>query len=400
MTVHVLMLAWEYPPHHVGGLGRHVYHLGQALSAQGVHVTVATRSGDGRPAVWDDGGVTVVATPPNGLHPPDFVTWAAQFNVSLLESVMENLPDRGFDLIHAHDWIVAYAADALKHAWGVPLVATIHATEHGRQHGLHSPMQRHISETEWWLCYEACRVVTCSAYMKNEVSGIFGVPADKIRVIPNGIDASWFRVPRDPSPEPLVIFVGRLVPEKGPQTIVDAMSDILEDFPSAKLVVAGDGPMEGELRRRIYLAGLGQAVQLAGRQDDEGLRNLYSRAWAATFPSSYEPFGIVALEAMSTGAPCVVGDAGGLAEIVDDGFTGLKVRPDDPAALASAVKTLFSDSALRDRLTSVARTVALTEYSWDDIARRTLAVYEEVLSAVRTTAGQVAQVAGGDERSF
>lgn len=395
MSADVLMLAWEYPPHHVGGLGRHVYHLGQALTAQGVHVTVVTRSSDGRPAVWNDGGVTVVATPPNGLHPPDFATWAGQFNVSLLEAVMGNLPDRGFDVIHAHDWIVAYAADALKHAWGLPLIATIHATEHGRQRGLHSPMQNHISETEWWLCYEACRVVTCSAYMRNEVGSVFGVPGDKVRVIPNGIDASWFKVQRDPSPDPLVIFVGRLVPEKGPQTLVDAMPEVLASFPSARLILAGDGPMEGEIKRRIYQAGLGKAVQLAGRQDDAGLRALYARAWVAAFPSSYEPFGIVALEAMATGAPCLVGDAGGLAEIVEDGYSGLKVRPDDPGALAAALKALFADASLRDSLASSARTVAMTEYSWDDVAAKTLDVYREAAGSLRLAG--VSQAAGAQE---
>ena len=379
LSLRVLMLAWEYPPNHVGGLGRHVYHLSRALLRLGAEVTVVTRSGYGHPDVWDDDGVSVVAVSPNGLHPPDFVTWAAQFNVGLLEAVLGELPEKRFDLVHAHDWIVAYAARALKHAWRAPLVATIHATEHGRQCGLHTAMQQHISETEWWLCYEACRVVTCSGYMKDEVQRVFGVPGDKVRVIPNGISGSWFSVTREPSPEPLIIFVGRLVPEKGPQVVVDAMPEIADEFPHARLVLAGDGPMEGELRRRIYRAGLGKVVDLAGRLDDAGLRELYSKAWAAAFPSSYEPFGIVALEAMATGVPCVVGDAGGLSEIVSDGSTGLKVRPNDPGALAGALKALLRDGALRCEIAGMAKSAALTDYSWDDVADKTLEVYGEAL---------------------
>lgn len=393
------MLAWEYPPHHVGGLGRHVFHLGHNLTALGAEVTVVTRSSDGLPLVWDDDGVTVVAACPYDLHPPDFVTWAAQFNVSLMEAVAGHLCGRDFDLVHAHDWIVAYAARAVKHSWGVPLVATIHATEHGRQRGLHTPMQHHISETEWWLCYEACRVITCSEYMRNEVNRVFGVPRDKMRVLPNGISDPWFSSPRAPAPRPLVAFVGRLVPEKGPQTAVDAMPIVVSEFPEARLVLAGDGPMEGELKRRIYQAGLGRVVELAGRMDDAGLKEVYSKAWVAAFPSSYEPFGIVALEAMAAGAPCIVGDAGGLSEIVEEGRTGLKVQPDDPWALAGAISVLLRNPSLGHELAYEARKVAREKYSWDDVAEKTLGVYEEVLGSVRLPARQAASVNGSQDQS-
>jgi len=395
VTVRVLMLSWEYPPNHVGGLGRHVCHLGGALARLGAEITVLTRSGDGKTAVYTDGGVRIVTAPAYGLHPPDFVTWAAQFNVSLLETAIANLSPGDFDIVHAHDWIVAYAARALKHAWGVPLIATIHATEHGRQKGLHNPSQQHISETEWWLCYQACRVVTCSDYMKEEVGRIFGVPSDKVRVIPNGISESWFEVPRNEAGRPLVIFVGRLVPEKGPQVLVDAMPEVLREFPTAELVLAGDGPMEGEIRRRVYHAGLGKVVTLAGRLDDKGLARLYERAWVAAFPSSYEPFGIVALEAMATGVPCIAGDAGGLREIVRDGETGLLVRPDDPGALAVAVKTVLRDRPLAARLARAAKDRASRNYSWDDIAERTLGVYREALESARVDVREVA--AAGSE---
>ncbi|HHW26438.1 MAG TPA: glycosyltransferase family 4 protein [Firmicutes bacterium] len=378
MSLNVLMLSWEYPPDHVGGLGRHVMHLSRALVERGSSVTVLTRTGPGKPDVWRDQGVTVVSAAPYSLSPPDFVTWAAEFNVSLLEESIRSFEPGRFDVIHAHDWIVAPAARALKHAWGLPLVATIHATECGRQRGLHTPMQRHISELEWWLCYEAWRVIGCSRYMKDEICGTFSVPDDKVRVIPNGIDEGWFSVQRNPSPDPLVIYVGRLVPEKGSHILVDAMSDVVMRFPTAKLVIAGGGPMEEELRRRVWDSGLRRVVELAGHLDDKRLKELYSRAWVACFPSSYEPFGIVALEAMATGAPCVVGDAGGLSEIVDHMSTGLKVRPNDPVSLAGAVCRLLEDGGLRDRLSSAARLVARTKYSWDDIAARTLEVYDEV----------------------
>jgi len=392
----VLMLAWEYPPDHVGGLGRHVYHLSHALVQKGAEVTVLTRGTAGKPKVRIDDGVKVVCSVPYALHPPEFVTWAVEFNVSLLESAGKFLSTTRFDLIHAHDWIVAYAARALKHWWDIPLVATVHATEIGRQKGLHTPVQHHISETEWWLCYEAWRVITCSHYMADEVRRVFNVPEDKIDIIPNGISKSWFLVQRDPAPEPLIIYVGRLVPEKGPHVLIEAMTRVLEEFPSATLVLAGSGPLEAELHRRVYEHGLGRVVHFAGHLGDSDLETLYSKAWVAAFPSSYEPFGIVALEAMATGVSCIVGDVGGLREIVDHGYTGIKVEPENPGALAESIKVLLRDPARRRFLSDNARESSRVRYSWDDIADRTIDVYQKILEAKKRITRASSFAAAGD----
>lgn len=387
MTWRVLMLAWEYPPHHVGGLGRHVGHLGKALLERGAEVTVLTRSVSGNTEVWDDGGVKVVAVAPFHLHPPDFISWAAQFNVALLKEAVGEFSAGDFDLVHAHDWIVAYAAKALKDTWKVPLVATIHATEFGRQGGIHNPMQAHISETEWWLCYEASRVIVCSRYMRAEVAAVFHVPRDKIRVIPNGIDSSWFLVRRQKTREPLVIYIGRLVVEKGPLVLVDAMAEVVKKVPEARLLFAGTGPLQGEIASRIAAKGLEGRARLLGHLDDERLRDLYSKAWVAAFPSAYEPFGIVALEAMATGVPVVVGSAGGLREIVAGGEVGLVVEPNNPIALAEAITRLLSDPEAAEAMAAKAKSRALSEYSWADIAGKTVAVYDEVLGSRLSVGG-------------
>lgn len=379
MTWRVLMLAWEYPPHHVGGLGRHVGHLSRALLERGVEVTVITRSVSNETETWDDDGVRVVSVAPFQLHPPDFVTWAAQFNVALVQAATREFSSRDFDLVHAHDWIVAYVAKAIKEAWELPLVATIHATEFGRQGGLHNPMQAHISETEWWLCYEACRVIVCSRHMRAEVGTIFGVPRDKVRVIPNGIDSSWFMTGRRKARHPLIIYVGRLVIEKGPLVLIDAMAEVVKAFPDAHLAFAGSGPLEGEMSSRIAERGLEGRVRLAGHLNDRELKDLYSKAWVAAFPSSYEPFGIVALEAMATGVPCIVGNTGGLREVVSAGETGLVVEPNNPIVLADAIARLISNPDRAEAMAARAKRVALSEYSWSDIAGKTVAVYDEVL---------------------
>ncbi|HHT84737.1 MAG: glycosyltransferase family 4 protein [Bacillota bacterium] len=381
MDLRVLMLTWEYPPDHVGGLGRHVCHLSEAMAKLGAEVTVLTRGVRGRPLIREQAGVEVIPAVPYDLHPPSFVTWAAQFNVSLMETCNKFFSKGRFDLIHAHDWIVAYAARALKHSWEVPLIATIHATECGRQKGLHTPMQHHISQTEWWLCYEAWKVITCSAFMKNEVQSLFSVPGDKTKVIPNGIPDSWFGVEKRLAADPLVLYVGRLVPEKGPHILLEAMNEVVFHYPAAKLVVAGGGPMEGHLKDMVYRNGLARIVEFTGHVGDEELSDLYSRAWLTAFPSSYEPFGIVALEAMATGTPCVVGDAGGLSELVDHGITGYKVQPDNPGALAKTLVYLIGDSRKREQLARNARELVKRNYRWEDVARRTLALYKDVVEA-------------------
>lgn len=134
----VLMLSWEYPPIIVGGIAPHVYDLTRALTANGAEVHLITAGGRDAPAFEDVNGVKVYRVLPYQVSSPDFVTWVAQFNVALLERAIPILADRSFQIVHAHDWLVAYAARAIKYAARLPLVVTIHATEYGRNNGLHN----------------------------------------------------------------------------------------------------------------------------------------------------------------------------------------------------------------------------------------------------------------------
>ncbi len=344
------------------------------------------------------GVVRVRRRQPYALSAPDFVYWVHLLNFALLEAALEDGAGRPpFDVIHAHDWLVAFAARALKHAWRVPLVATIHATEAGRHHGIHNPTQRHISEVEWWLTYEAWRVICCSSYMEAELSGQFRLPADKISVIPNGIDPEDVAGPgpagppaltRDVFAEPgedIVLFVGRLVREKGVDTLLDAFPAILDRRPSTRLVIAGTGPHEDHLRGRAAAMGLGGRVHFAGYLDDRGRNLLYGWATTAVVPSYYEPFGLTALEAMAAGAPLVVSDTGGLAEVVTHGETGLKVPPANPGELAGAVLALLGDRERAARLAAAARRAVRERFTWQEVAARTEAVYEQVVEAARSS---------------
>ena len=170
-----------------------------------------------------------------------------QLNFNMLAKANELISKEGkFDVIHAHDWLVAYSAKALKNSYNIPIVATIHATESGRNSGVHDETQRYINDTEWMLTYEATEVIVNSNYMKYELQRLFGLPFEKINVVPNGINLTNFSgVERDyefrrqyaMDNEKIILFMGRLVYEKGVQNLIAAMPKILENYHDAKLVV-------------------------------------------------------------------------------------------------------------------------------------------------------------------
>ncbi len=460
------MFSWEYPPANVGGLSRHVYYLSRELARRGHVVEVVTQAAGGAPERGEepigDGLLRVWRKAPYDLHSPDFLHWVHQLNYSLLEAVLEMgarpgaeasqegtageacsgaeaaigdgrpRDDSPIDIVHAHDWLVAFAARATKHALRVPLVATIHATEAGRHNGIHNPWQRYISEVEWWLTYEAWRVICCSAYMESELAGQFRLPEDKMRVIPNGITfseveseggtgapaagpsggpgasgpglASLAAAPGRPRRErfaqpgeEIVYFVGRLVREKGVDTLLDAFPAVLERRPSAKLVIGGTGPHEGHLRGRVTAGGLGDRVVFTGYVDDVTRNLLYRWSSVAVVPSYYEPFGLTALEAMAAGAPLVVSDTGGLSETVEHGVTGLKVPPADPGELAGAILALLADRDSARRLGETARATVTRRYAWPEIARLTESLYEEVVREARESGWSTPGRAAGED---
>lgn len=383
----VIMLTWEYPPHLVGGLARHVHAVSRELAAQGHDVHVLTRSGPGLPADAMEDGVHVVRVAPYFQEPSDFRLWVCHLNYALMEAGARLAGQlTGPAVLHAHDWLVAYAARGIKNLFHIPLVATIHATEHGRHNGIHDQGQKYINDVEWWLTYEAWRVVVCSQAMRGEVQWLFGLNDDKVQVIPNGMDlkarASGVLPPRQQFAAPgekLIFHIGRLVPEKGVAVLLEAMPQILKRH-RARLVVAGTGPFGDELRRRAGHLGLGDRVSFIGWIDDATAHALYTYADVAAVPSTYEPFGIVALEAMAAGAPLVASDVGGLSEIVRHGENGLKALPGNAASLAEQVDRMLADRALARRMAVVARREVETKYTWAGIARTTADLYDQVIS--------------------
>lgn len=397
----VLMLSWEYTPHIVGGLGKHVAEVVPALVQAGAEVHLVTPAYGGGEAEESLGGASrIYRVPPPGPSedmsrmgmPTNFFMNAWRTNINLEGKGREVLErfNYQFDLIHAHDWLVAFSGVALKSGCRMPLLATIHATEMGRNRGvLHEQMQRDIHTTEWWLTFEAWRVVTTSQFMLQQIQQQFDLPADKIDIIANGIDTarfdaldgvdlSDFRTKWAQPDEPIVFFVGRLVPEKGAQMLVEAAPAVLSQVPNARFVIAGTGGYRSDIERRVWELGVQDHVTFAGFVSDDDRDKLYKVCNAAVFPSLYEPFGIVALEAMAAGAPVIVTETGGLAEVVKLHETGLKVYPGDAGSLAWGIThTLQHPDWAAQRATNARREVREL-YNWPHIAQQTIDVYNRV----------------------
>jgi glycogen(starch) synthase len=388
----VLLISWEYPPIIEGGLARHVRKLSEHLVAEGVEVHVLTRGG-GRLAVREDRhGVTVhrLAEPPFPKDPKAFVRWVDAMNDDMLRMGEELCEEFEFDLVHSHDWLVAGAAQRTARRIDRPWLVTVHATEYGRHQGwVQTYPQSHIHAAERTMVRRADLVITCSRYMRSHVATVFGVPRAKIVAMQNGID------PRDLEPvaddldalraryakpdEQLVLLVGRLVYEKGFHLALDALAPVIEKLGRVRFVVAGTGSAEAELRRQAWRLGLHRKGAFLGWVGDDMLHSLYRISEVCIVPSIYEPFGIVALEAMASGCLCVVADTGGLREVVPgDGTVGLRFPSRDTAALGAILERVLTDEQERAQLVAEAREHVL-RFDWTEVARETAAVYGELV---------------------
>lgn len=386
----ILMLTWEYPPRIVGGIARVVHDLSKRLIKDGHEVTVVTyRDNTDVPEYENDKGVNVYRVDNYMIHPNNFIDWIMQLNFNMLSKATEIInKEGGFDVIHAHDWLVTYAAKSLKNAYDIPIVATIHATEAGRNSGIHDETQRYINDTEWLLTYEATEVIVNSNYMKNEIQRLFGLPFDKINVIPNGINLSNFTgIERDydfrrqyaMDNEKIILYVGRLVYEKGVQHLIAAMPKILSNYHDAKLIIAGRGGMMDELRAEASNLGLNDKIYFTGYLNSKQVQKMYKCADVAVFPSTYEPFGIVALEAMLAGVPTVVSDVGGLDEIVTHGVDGMKSYAGNANSIADSVTALLYDHQLATNVSKKAKQKVKDQFNWEKIAQDTHFTYEKAI---------------------
>ncbi|MEM4704447.1 MAG: glycosyltransferase family 4 protein [Candidatus Bathyarchaeia archaeon] len=388
----VMMLSWEFPPRIIGGISPHVYYLSKSLAKNGMKVYVVTCDFPGAPAHETLDGVEIFRVDSYKNPSPDFATWVYLMNVNMQKEAAALIRSLGgkVDIIHAHDWLVATASIGLKHVFRKPLFATIHSTEIGRRNGIHFDYERMIHETEAWLTYEAWKVICCSNYMVDHVRWAFGLPSDKMVMIPNGVnyesydkyereDLREFRSRFALPEEKIVLFVGRLVYEKGVHVLVNAAQQIVKKV-NAKFIIVGNGYMRDQLSSLVKGMGLEHKILFTGFVDDDTLRKLQKVADVSVVPSLFEPFGIVALEAMAAKSPVVVSDTGGLSEIVEHDVSGVKAYADNPDSLAWAVTKVLSDEGYANWIRENAYKKIREKYDWDKIAQQTKQVYNNVLN--------------------
>ncbi|MEM2309706.1 MAG: glycosyltransferase family 4 protein [Candidatus Bathyarchaeia archaeon] len=386
--MNICMITWEYPPRIVGGIARHCSGLAGALAKLGHSVHIVTLDFPGAPSYEEIEGVRIYRTPIELGH-PNFIVWTLIFNHFIEKRVAMLSRDVKFDILHAHDWLVAPASIASKHYLRLPLVSTIHSTEVGRSHGLHNPDSYLIDGVEWWLTYESKRIIVTSNAMKREVEDHFHLPSEKIDIIPNAIDASKYNIPVDrgnvkrrfgidPS-ERIVLFVGRLVPQKGVEYLIMAAPKIVERHPDARIVIVGDGWSKDYLLSLAASTGCQHKITFLGFISDQDLIEIMLSSDVLVVPSIYEPFGIVALEGMAAGIPIVASNTGGLAEIIEHDRTGFLAYKENPDSIAWGVNRILSDPGYASWLVQNAKRKIREVYSWDAVARRTIETYERAL---------------------
>ena len=404
----ILMLSWEYPPKIVGGIARHVEELSWELAKlPGVEVHVVTCDFPGAAAEEIVAGVhvhRVAAYDAPGGH-KDFFHWIHQLNAAMRDRAdalcrewlagkkagdplrdPKKLSDKDAIVLHAHDWLVWFAANELKHTYKLPLVGTIHATEYGRNNGIHNETQTYINSIEWKLVYESWRVIVCTRFMQHEVMHALHAPADKLDIIPNGVnpdkfafdfppeEAALFRAQFAAPNEKIIMFVGRGVREKGAQVLIDALPRVRQSYHDAKLVIAGGGYRQHLVDQAAAL-GMSAHVLFTGFIPDDALLRLYKVADIACFPSLYEPFGIVALEGMAAQVPVVVSNAGGLPEVVENNVTGITTFADNPGSLADGLLYVLYNPERAKAMAEEALTRIATVFNWANIAKQTNDVY-------------------------
>ncbi len=386
----IALLGWE-SIHSicVGGVGVHITELACALERKGHEVHVFTRLGNHQQAWYERIHGVHYHRVPFTSH-PDFVEEINNMCRAFVHTVfgVEDYMGAHFDVVHAHDWLTSNAMVWIKEGRGRRAVLTIHSTEYGRcgNHFFDGRSGR-IRDHERHGTYCADRVITVSGALKNEIMWMYNVPDWKVRVIYNGVNPHNYDGWIDPASvkrqygigpvDPMVLFSGRMVYQKGPDLLLEAAPYILKYYPHAKFVFVGDGEMRWGVEERAHQIGVAGACRFLGYQNGWRLIDLYKACDCVCLPSRNEPFGIVILEAWSAGKPVIASSNGGPAELIWHEVTGYKVYP-YPESIAWGLGTLFSDFEHARWMGRNGRVAVESAFSWDVVAEQTLEVYESI----------------------
>ncbi len=378
------MFSWETPPATSGGRAAHVDGLAHALADEGHEVVVITRRTSGTSRFTESGSLRILRADVDLPWLPDrVIARIASANHAFVMAAAD-LGDWRADVVHAHDWEVAWAAQVLARQNSCPLVTTFHGTERSR-HGGHVPpgIPTDINGIEWWLASASRRVITISKILGRQVTSDFELDPSAVRSVRGGIDQTWWAAPQpdiDEQPDENLIFAwGRVQYEKGFHVLAAAMAELRSGHPNAHCVIAGRGSYLAELQSQIDVIGVSDLVDLPGYISDNELRSSLHRSACVVIPSLYEPFGVIALEALAGGSPLVIADTGGLSEIVAGTSAALTFEPGNTSQLAERIDAVLSDRNLAESLSEHGRMLIEQSYSWTAIAARMMDCYLDAL---------------------
>ncbi|OES44659.1 hypothetical protein BA724_08765 [Domibacillus iocasae] len=376
----ILLLTWEYPPNIVGGMARHVHGLAESLVASGREVIVLTASHHGAPQHEVISGVHIYRTGPLHKGEQDFLKQTSDLNLCLFQKGIELIRNYDIALIHTHDWLTGDAAILLAEQHQLPLVSTIHATEHGRNNGLHNELQRTIASKEKVLIASSDTVIVCSQPMKEELRVFYEAAEKDIYVIPNGVEfeGNVSTHTRFSHLKPFIFSIGRMVFEKGFQTFFNIHLKNLKKE-NIQFIIAGKGPLLETWREEVKKRGLENKIHFVGYVSDEERKALFQTCEAAVFPSLYEPFGIVALEAMAFQKPVIAAATGGLKSFVLHKQTGLLFEPGNAEDLSAKLAAILDQPDYANELGINGHEMAKELYSWNHISAQTEKVYDQTV---------------------
>lgn len=383
----ILMLSWEYPPHIIGGLARHVYAVTIELAKSNQQIHVLTSKPNESREYEQQGNIHIHRVNPLNDQDPDFLSWMAGLNVAIIEEALKIANHIEFDLVHTHDWMTGPAAKFLSKKLKIPLVATVHGTEFGRNKGIFSELQQFISKKENELCHDANEIIVCSDFMESEIISLFEIPHNKISVIPNGavaekVEKSLFDI-EELYPflrgKKVVFSIGRIVKEKGFQTLIAAADLLKHKHKELCFVVAGNGPLLDSCREKVSGLGLDGYVHFIGFVNEEIRTSMMLRADIAVFASSYEPFGLAAAETIAAGIPTVVAKTGGLQTLIEDYKTGFYMLPGNEKSLVDILEWILENKELTEEIGRNAMESINEKFSWAQNAKAVDTLYTRVL---------------------
>lgn len=394
--MHVCLVCQEYPPDVVGGgIGTYTANLARGLAAAGHRVSVVARALSGSAPVTADGPITVHRIRPSRIGPFDGKTFAdAYLYAHAVTAEVKRLAERErIDILQSPE----HGAEGLTLSQvGIPHVVRFHTPLFlvNRAVGRRlSAGGRIVHLMERTSARRAALNTSASRALADRAAAAFGIPSERIRIVPNSIDHETFRPAREQTDQPpTVLYVGKVALLKGALVLAEAIPLILRQIPTARVLIVGsdhrmpDGRSTREaLGGRLEAAGVRSGVTFVDPVERSQLLALYQRATVYVFPTFWDNFPNTCLEAMACGLPVVASAVGGLPEIIDDGVSGFLVPPHHPQALADAAVRVLADAALRRRIGEAARQRVVAAFTSDRIVRATLATYREAIERAGRT---------------